>query len=78
MYTLEYEWDVVKRCVNVVYNLVLSIVSHWNIYDEHTFCYMEHILPFRLCVDLQTVFWPLAWTWKNKKMTSAKYQYKYM
>jgi hypothetical protein len=78
MYTLEYEWDVVRRYVNVVYNLVLSIVSQWDNYDEQTSCNMEHILRFRLCVDLQTIYWPLAWAWKNKKMTSAKYNYKYM
>ena len=29
---------------------MLSIVSQWDNYDEHTSCYMEHILRFRLCV----------------------------
>ena len=52
--TLEYDWDVVKRYVDVVCNLVLSTVSQWNNYDENTSCYMEHILRFRLCVALQT------------------------
>ena len=42
--------------MDVVYNLVLSIVCQWENYDEHTSCKMEHILRFRLCVALQKRF----------------------
>jgi len=52
-YILKNDWEVEERYVDVVYNLVLSIVCQWDNYDEQTSCKMEHILLFLLRVALQ-------------------------